>query len=57
MGWLPKRERGRAHHAGQNVCRNESAGLVGMEINESKKYLKTLERVKRSDSNFSFDFR
>jgi hypothetical protein len=28
---------------------------AGMEINESKKPMKTLERVKRSDSNFSFD--
>jgi hypothetical protein len=39
-----------------NVCRNESAGLVGMEIKESKKSLKTLERVKRSGSEFPFEF-
>ena len=35
-----------------NVCRNYSAGLVGMEINESDKCRKTLERVKRSGSEF-----
>ena len=36
-----------------NVCRNESAGLVGMEINESKKSLKTLERVKGIEPSYS----
>ncbi len=36
-----------------NVCRNESAGLVGMEINESRKSLKTLERVKGIEPSYS----
>jgi hypothetical protein len=36
-----------------NVCRNESAWLVGMEINESKKSLKTLERVKGIEPSYS----
>jgi hypothetical protein len=36
-----------------NVCRSESAGLVGMEIDESKKRLKTLERVKGIEPSYS----
>jgi hypothetical protein len=36
-----------------NICRNESAGLVAMEINESKKCLKTLERVKGIEPSYS----
>ena len=39
-----------------NACRNESAGLVGMEIQGSNKPLKTLERVKRADSNYPIGF-
>ena len=36
-----------------NICRNESAELVGMEINEFKKCLKTLERVKGIEPSYS----
>ena len=36
-----------------NICRNETARLVGMEINESKKCLKTLERVKGIEPSYS----
>jgi len=36
-----------------NVCRNESAGLVGIEINEFDKCLKTLERVKGIEPSYS----
>ena len=36
-----------------NICRNESAGLAGMEINESNKCLKTLERVKGIEPSYS----
>jgi hypothetical protein len=34
-----------------NVCRNGFRRIVGIETVESNKCLKTLERVKRSDSN------
>jgi hypothetical protein len=36
-----------------NICRNESAELVGMEINEFKKCLQTLERVKGIEPSYS----
>ena len=36
-----------------NVCRNEPAGFVGMEINKSEKSLKTLERVKGIEPSYS----
>ena len=36
-----------------NICRNESAELVGMEINDFKKCLKTLERVKGIEPSYS----
>lgn len=36
-----------------NVCRNGSAGLVGMEVDKFNKYLKTLERVKGIEPSYS----
>ena len=36
-----------------NICRNETARLVGMENNESNKCLKTLERVKGIEPSYS----
>jgi hypothetical protein len=36
-----------------NVCRNETAQLVGMENNESNKCLKILERVKGIEPSYS----
>ena len=36
-----------------NICRNETARLVGMEINESNKCLKSLERVKGIEPSYS----
>ena len=36
-----------------NICRNGFSRLVGMEINESDKCLKTLERVKGIEPSYS----